>query len=119
MNNLTNLLPPAEFDRFYKEITDALLDARSNPGTKNLSIRMLMDKYGIELPQNTENLFNDTSQVLDANLYDVSKASSDKCPACALCTLCIFCGELNAGAGLISLVGLASLSSSLETASLR
>lgn len=107
MEKKINYLQKEEFDNFYSEVVEKVLDAQKNPGKTSLSLKQMMDEYDFEL--NVDPVVMDLIQPnLSANLY-ASSSISNGCPVCSICALCALCAEVNAAAGTVGITGIFGL----------
>lgn len=109
-------LPPEEFNKFYHELINVVFDAQKNQGAaKEMSIRTIMKKHGVELPPEEfaknggTSINEEVAPALDANLYQPYVVAADACVACSVCAICAVCGTVNAAAGTLGLAGLITL----------
>lgn len=77
-------------------------------GKGDVSLSALMKKYDVQIPQGSPRLSKEITPLLEANMYkmDELQEAANTCPVCSACVACTLCAEINAGSGILGLVGI-------------
>ncbi len=110
-NQRVNYLEKEEFNKFYRDVTKVLLDAKSNPRKGDVSLEQLMKKANLVFDIEPS-VHKEIKPALSGNLYAPTQEAGNGCAACSICAVCALCGELNGASGVIGLAGLIGFASS-------
>jgi hypothetical protein len=108
-DELAGLMPPDQFNLFFDDLVDTVLDARVNPGTQNKTIQGIMEQHGVTFDGVKTSLVASVQLSVSANIYGPTVEQRNVCPICTLCAACVLCGEANGLAGLVALTGIVSI----------
>ncbi|MBQ8957682.1 MAG: hypothetical protein IJ057_04190 [Bacteroidales bacterium] len=105
MEKNVNFLSKEDFNSFFKNAVEVLLDAQKNPVKgKVMTLQKMLDDANMVLDIEPA-LLDEVNPNLAVNLYS-PEMSSNGCPVCSVCALCAVCGEINGAAGLAGVTGI-------------
>ncbi|MBQ8222498.1 MAG: hypothetical protein IJZ87_04000 [Bacteroidales bacterium] len=109
-----NYLQKEEFDKFYQKVINVVMDAKSNPGKKNVTLEQLFNESNLVFDVD-EKIIDTVKIAMRTNLYAPVQQSSNPCPACSVCYICALCAGGNAASAVLAVANVSKIFDSAIT----